>query len=237
MSSLLRLHATVEARQQGTSKHNDISSNNLPDNSLELAVLRKGGHLGILQALRQYPRTGSIQAMGFSVLTWLCERCIIKSDLVNRGVLPLIKMALANHLPTSPWVVAKTFYLLGNLAKLPAVAESFAKGSMLSVMSAAICRWTTSTEVCDSTMILLQSLSSHRKVPITEICMYQMNGLGLVVKYMEDSMDQLESSNVCKRRLALRQVPGGPDLDIAANKCLRAMVPVSETKRNRVWNL
>ena len=95
------------------------------DNTLELGVIRRGGHLAMLRSLQHHQQVPAIQAMGWAALAWLCEHCNIKAILMDNGALPLVMSILRYYSVTSPnWaVVTEALYVVGHLSTLRKVAR------------------------------------------------------------------------------------------------------------------
>lgn len=196
VASLLRLHAEVQQQQQ-QQQHADRD-----DRTFEVTFWRKGGHLGVLEAMRNYPRTGAVQAMGSHLLTWLCQRCGVvgvKRELVSRGTVRLVRAALMEFSHSkSPWVRCQALRLLGQLSALRKVAESLARGSDLRdllLTSSGSGNGSSSSSggddgrnkctnpAMDATLFVLQTLARHQSARIAGRCLRQ-DAVPWVVRHM-----------------------------------------------------
>uniref|UniRef100_A0A7S3P889 Uncharacterized protein n=1 Tax=Amphora coffeiformis TaxID=265554 RepID=A0A7S3P889_9STRA len=190
-ASMLHLHSKIH-EQRALCETKDGKGNK----TLEVTFLRKGGHLGILEALRNYPNAGSIQAMGMNLLTWLCEGCNVKRELVSRGTLRRIQTALVEF-NSSPWVQGQSLCLLSQLVSLRKVAESIARGSFLQDTILLIHQGT----CVDATLALLQAFCNHQSNRVTEGCIRQ-GTVGWVVLHMQPALEQLTSYNIADQKVA-----------------------------------
>ena len=118
VASLIQLHSLIDE---------DAMDETLePDNTLELGVIRRGGHLALMRALQRHTGHAVIQAMGWAALAWICERTNVKSAMVTQGALPLALATLQRYgiTESANWsVVTEVLYLVGHLSTIPKVAQ------------------------------------------------------------------------------------------------------------------
>ena len=73
-SSLMQLHTMVDNNAEASTSSSRSSApadaNDLLDNTLELAVVRRGGHLAVMRALQTHVKAEPIQALGWAALAW-----------------------------------------------------------------------------------------------------------------------------------------------------------------------
>ena len=118
LASLMQLHGLMD--DQEAWEHSAVE----PDNALALGMIRRGGHLALVQAVRNYAHVAPIHTMAFAALSWLCERTTIKASLLTHGALPVVLESLSYHgLQKSDWsVVTEATYFVGHLSTMPKVA-------------------------------------------------------------------------------------------------------------------
>lgn len=177
--------------------HNSSDYDDNDCDSLALTVVRRGGHLAIMHALEKHGQVEAIQAIGLSLLAWLCERCNIKSILLGKGAFTLTTDTILHYTSVSSLVVVEGCYLLGNLATLPKVAEKVAvQPSLVFALLAALDVWPNNSAVADATFFWVQRVSSH-KLPAVLDALWRGDCLSLIVQYMQQAIEQWE---VCKNQ-------------------------------------
>lgn len=142
-----RLYQQTIEHKSGTIVGSAHHSSMLTDNTLALAFVRRGGHLAVLHALKHFPTLEEVQALGLSLLVWLCEqRCNVKASLVERGAVSCTLFALRKFLSydssygSSFLVVTECLYLMGHLAKIPKVAQQILASDSLDVVARTLFR-------------------------------------------------------------------------------------------------
>jgi hypothetical protein len=183
LTSLVQLHSMIEA-----SEARDITpENELKDNSLELSLIRRGGHLALLHALATH-RHGAIQAMGWAALAFLCERCNIKSALISKGAVPLVTTIMKQQ-GLAPSVTCEALYLLGHLATLPKVAEQVTvHDTVLSHVVMRVLPGSTDAEdMLDALFFLCKNLAAHQNSKILN-SMWQTGCRRMVVRVMQEAL-------------------------------------------------
>ena len=191
-TSMHQLQILIDKTGFQHSYHNKVSSENdeLPDNTLELAVVRRGGHLAIIHALKIHLNNEGIQAMGWAALAWLCERCNVKAPLLSKGVIPLVGNALTQ---SSPLVTTEALYLLGHLCTLPKVAhqvsvrESFLHDIVLHALPTS--DYAADESEIDAIFVFCQRLAAHQSLDILK-AMWEAGCLKLVVRHMQEALDE-----------------------------------------------
>ena len=202
-TSLIQIYALVDERNAKKSSTTNTTME-LSDNTLELGVVRKGGQLALLHALRAHPTVDAIQALGFGALSWLCETCNIKSALVGKGAVPLACAILTNK-AHQPMVLTEALYFLGHLSTLPKVAEQLAvrDTSVLHHVIASLSRGSIDTKSSeqdessiDAMFFLCQRLSAHHSMSIWKN-MLNAGCLTFVVRHLQDSLAEYQADHGC----------------------------------------
>lgn len=267
LDSLVQLHSMIETSEARVALETDLH-----DNTLELSLVRRGGHLALLHTLAMH-RHAAVQAMGWAALTFLCERCNIKSMLVSKGAVALVTTILKLQ-GISASVTTEALYFLGHLATLPKVAEQVTlHDNVLShVVLQTLPGSANAQDIVDALFFLCKNLAARQNPKILHF-MWQAGSRKMVVRVMQESLlkwdeadghpgvcqlyeDRLEiGCAICTywantpfpngghvsvvRALIeagaltvsaelLRLFPAGTSLRRAANRALRAMVPVAE---------
>lgn len=186
-ASLVQLHSMID-----TTEARKALETELYDNALELSLVRRGGHLALLRALATHHQDTVVQTMGWAALAWLCERCNIKSVLVEKGAVPLVTTILKQ--PTvSPLVTTEALYLLGHLVTLPKVAEQVTVHDTVLpyVVVQALPSCAHAQEIIDALFFLCQNLAAHQSSMILH-AMWQAGSRRTVVRFMQESLVQWE---------------------------------------------
>ena len=191
-ASLMQLHKLVDESIE-TQERNPAAE--LQDNALELAVVRRGGQLALLHALQRHPTVNAIQALGFGALSWLCEKCNVKSALVAKGAVPLVCAVLRT---APPAVATEALYFLGHLSTLPKVAEQVTVRDD-TVLHAVVYNLNQVTKhghesAVDALFFLCQRLAAHQSSAIL-ISMWKAGCLAFVVRHLQDAVQEYQGGH------------------------------------------